>query len=68
MMEIINQRDKEILHQLDFHAREPVTSLAKKLRMGKEGLSYRIKRLEKLGVISGYQTSSAGRSSFLPAS
>jgi len=53
---MITGKDLEILHALDFHARDPVTALAKRLRIGKEMLNYRLKRLERLGVISGYQT------------
>ena len=50
----IDQRDKEILYALDFHARDSVTQIAKRLRISQDTLNYRIKRLEKLGIIKGY--------------
>ncbi|MCK4319890.1 winged helix-turn-helix transcriptional regulator [Candidatus Micrarchaeota archaeon] len=53
-MEEIDTKDRMILHALDFHAREPVTRLAKRLRMSKDVLNYRIKRLEEKGIIEGY--------------
>ena len=47
-------KDREILYELDFNAREPLNALAKKLRMKKETLAYRIRDLEKKGIITSY--------------
>ena len=47
-------KDRKILYALDFHGRDPVSRIAKKLRMSEDTASYRIKRLEKAGVIKSY--------------
>lgn len=52
----IDLRDKEILYQLDLNARQSNSQMAKKLRLNKNVVNYRINRLEKLGVIRGYST------------
>jgi DNA-binding Lrp family transcriptional regulator len=39
---------------MDFYARDSIGRLAKRLRMSEDTLNYRIKRLEKLGVIKSY--------------
>ena len=50
----VEKSDREILFALDFHARDSMLEIAKKLRMGEDTLSYRIKRLERLGLITKY--------------
>jgi len=50
----IDKKDKDILYSLDFNARDSFSSLAKKVKISKEALLYRIKRLEREEVITGY--------------
>ncbi|MEM3141465.1 MAG: winged helix-turn-helix transcriptional regulator [Candidatus Pacearchaeota archaeon] len=52
----LDKKDKEILYQLDLNARQSNAEIAKKLRLNKNVVSYRINRLESLGVIQGYET------------
>ena len=54
-MEIkLNLKDKKILAELDFNAREPISRIAKKVNVSKEVALYRIKKLEKEGIIKQY--------------
>lgn len=46
--------EKKILEGLDFHAREPISTLARRLKMSKQRVAYNIERLEKEGIIQGY--------------
>ncbi len=46
--------DRKILYELDFNARMPLTKLAKKLRISRQVADYRIKNLEKKGIIEEY--------------
>jgi Lrp/AsnC family transcriptional regulator, leucine-responsive regulatory protein len=46
--------DKKILCELDINCRTPLSKMAKKLRIGRNVLDYRIKKLEKEGVITNY--------------
>ncbi len=46
--------DKKILCELDLNCREPLSRIAKKLRIGRNVVSYRINNLEKEGVIKKY--------------
>jgi len=50
----LNKKDKRILSELDMDARQPISKIAKKVRLSKEVTNYRIKRLEKEGIIEGY--------------
>ena len=50
----IDKIDKKLLQNLDFDVRVPVSSLAKAVNLSKQGVDYRIKRLQKNGVILGY--------------
>ncbi|MBW2992090.1 Lrp/AsnC family transcriptional regulator [Candidatus Woesearchaeota archaeon] len=52
----IDEKDKKILYHLLTNARQPNSVLAKKLRLSREVVDYRIKRLEKLGIIKKYVT------------
>ncbi|OGJ22120.1 hypothetical protein A3K73_07585 [Candidatus Pacearchaeota archaeon RBG_13_36_9] len=58
-MKEINQikldlRDRKILAELDFNARESVSKIAKKVRLSKEVTLYRIRKLEESGIIRDY--------------
>jgi DNA-binding Lrp family transcriptional regulator len=48
------QRDEDLLALLRLNAREPVASLARKLKLSRTTVQDRIKRLEEQGVIEGY--------------
>ena len=50
----INKKDREILFHLSLNARASLSELAKKTKLSKEVVHYRIKNLEKKGVIEGY--------------
>jgi len=52
----LNKLDKQILYELDVNARQPLNSIAKKLKINKDTLKYRIKRMEEENIILGYQT------------
>ncbi|HII16438.1 TPA: Lrp/AsnC family transcriptional regulator [Candidatus Woesearchaeota archaeon] len=47
-------RDEKILSLLSANARMPITAIAKKVRLSKEGTFYRMKRLLEQGVILSY--------------
>ena len=46
--------DKKILCELDINCRIPLSRMAKKLRIGRNVLDYRIKKLEKERIITNY--------------
>lgn len=52
----LDLKDKKILYELDINARQTASQIAKKVRLSKDTVNYRIKRLEKLRVIKGYYT------------
>ncbi|MBT3814172.1 Lrp/AsnC family transcriptional regulator [Candidatus Woesearchaeota archaeon] len=52
----LNAKDKKILAELDLNARAPFQELGKKTRLSKETVIYRIKNLEKKGIIQRYTT------------
>lgn len=51
----LNLKDKQLLLELDMNARQSLGQLAKNLRLSKRGVDYKMKRLEKEGVIMGYK-------------
>lgn len=48
--------DRRILTELDLNCRQPATIIARKLRMNKNTVNFRIQRLEKTGIIKHYYT------------
>ena len=52
----LDVKDRKILYELDINARQTFSKIGKKVRLSKEVVNYRIKRLEKLGIIKGYYT------------
>jgi DNA-binding Lrp family transcriptional regulator len=48
--------DQKILYELDLDCRQPASKIGRKLRVAKETVNYRIKRLEEKGIIQGYIT------------
>lgn len=52
----LDLKDKKILEALDLNARYFISDVAKKVKLNKEVVKYRIHNLEKKGVIRGYTT------------
>jgi Lrp/AsnC family leucine-responsive transcriptional regulator len=52
----LDLKDKKIILELDRNARQPNSKIAKKVGLSKDAVGYRIKQLEKKGVVSGYRT------------
>ncbi len=52
----LDNLDEKILAYLDNNARTPSTIIAKKLRVNKNVINYRIKNMEESGIIRGYHT------------
>ena len=50
----IDKVDRKILSELDKNARQPVSVIAKKLRVSRIVIEYRMKKLERQGVIRSY--------------
>ena len=50
----LDKTDKKIIYDLDTDARRPLSKIARKLKVSKQAIDYRIKRLEKMGIIKGY--------------
>ncbi len=53
-MENIDLKNRKILYQLDLDARQSNTEIAKKVGLSKDAVGYRIKKLEELKIIRGY--------------
>ncbi|GEM_PF-2637855 len=51
---IIDEKDRKILSTLCIDARTPLGQIAKKVLLSPEGISYRIRQLEKRGIIQKY--------------
>lgn len=52
----LDKKDRQILYQLDLNSRQNFNQIAKKVKLSREVVQYRIKQLEKKGIIRGYQT------------
>jgi DNA-binding Lrp family transcriptional regulator len=52
----LDVKDRKILYELDLDARQSFTQIGKKVGLSKDVVTYRIKRMEDEGVISGYWT------------
>lgn len=50
----LDNKDRKLLYWLDRNSREPASSIAKRMRVSKEVVSYRINRLVKGGVIKKF--------------
>jgi DNA-binding Lrp family transcriptional regulator len=50
----LDVKDKRLLYELDFDARQSVSQLAKKLELSKQGVEYKLARLTSEGVIRGF--------------
>lgn len=56
MIYTLDKKDRAILYQLDLNSRQGFNQIAKKVGLSREVVQYRIKQLEKKGIIKGYQT------------
>ena len=54
--EKLNLTDKKILYELDFNSRNPVTVIAKKLKISRDVVTYRMKGFVEKGIIQKYHT------------
>jgi len=52
----LKKRDKEILKILNKNCREPDSNIAKKLKISKQAVSYRIKKMQENGLIKNFYT------------
>jgi DNA-binding Lrp family transcriptional regulator len=52
----LDAKDRKLIHSLDFDARTPLSSLAKKIGLSKQVTKYRLDNLQKKGVIQGFYT------------
>jgi len=52
----IDLKDKKILYQLDINSRQSLTQIGKKVGLPKNVVLYRIKKLEKEGIIKNFHT------------
>ncbi|MFX0132772.1 MAG: AsnC family transcriptional regulator [Candidatus Hodarchaeota archaeon] len=52
----IDLKDRKILYNLDVNSRESLANIAKKVGLSENSVAYRIKRLEKKGIIKNYYT------------
>jgi Lrp/AsnC family leucine-responsive transcriptional regulator len=55
-MEKIDLKDRKILYELDHNSRQSLTQIGKKVGLKKDVVSYRIKRLQEIGVIECFWT------------
>lgn len=55
-MEKIDLKDRKILYELDHNSRQSLTQIGKKVGLKKDVVSYRIKRLQEIGVIDYFWT------------
>jgi len=49
-------KDRKILYELDLNSRQSFQKIGKKVRLSKESVFYRIKKLEEEGIIQRYST------------
>jgi len=54
--ENLDKKDLQLLYLLDINGRMPYSELARKTKMSKQLVKYRITRLERDGIIKGYYT------------
>ncbi len=54
--EKVDDTDIRILRRLSNHARESLTGIARRLKLDPKVVRYRMKKMQKLGVIAGYST------------
>src|SRR5262245_27344486 len=52
----LDVRDRKLLHWIDLNARLGTSALGRKIGISQEGSYYRLQRLERLKIITGYMT------------
>lgn len=52
----IDHRDREILKLLNKNSREPDSAIARRLRISKQAVSYRIRKMQENGIIKNFYT------------
>lgn len=52
----LDLRDKKLLYELDLNSRQSFNELARKLKVSKSAVIYRIRNLEKASIIKCYNT------------
>lgn len=52
----LNIKDRKIIYELDKNSRQTLNEIARKVKLSKDIINYRIRKLEKEGYILGYQT------------
>ncbi len=55
-MNNLDKKDKALLVELDINSRQSINQLAKNIKVSRDVLSYRMKRLERQGIIQKYIT------------
>jgi DNA-binding Lrp family transcriptional regulator len=55
-MNNLDIKDRRILYQLDLNSRQSLTQIGKKVRLRKDVVAYRIKRMQQDGIITGFWT------------
>lgn len=53
---MLNLKDRKMLYELDLNSRQSFQEIGKKVRLSKELVFYRIKKLEEMGIIQRYST------------
>ena len=56
IMESLDVKDRKILYELDYNSRQSNSKIGKKVGLHKNVVNYRIKRMEKSGIITDYYT------------
>ncbi len=56
MQKRLDKKDQRIIKELFDDARKPYSEIAKKVRLSKEGVAYRIKKLQENALITGFNT------------
>lgn len=52
----LDVKDRKLLYEIDLNARLGTSALGKRIGLSQEGVHYRLQRLEKKGIVSGYMT------------
>ncbi len=52
----LDVKDRKIIYELDKNSRQTLNEIARKVKLSKDVVNYRIKKLEKEGYLLGYQT------------
>jgi len=55
-MELLDKKDKRLLYALELHGRRSESELAKKIGLSREVVRYRLKKLERQGIIRYHMT------------